>query len=98
MSRLSDWFDQRTGYRGIVNAALFEPIPGGARWRYVWGSCLLFVFALTRSTQVGWSSLETIIELIASAVLMLAFFVIESRSSSPLGSTKASRPPSGEVK
>jgi EmrB/QacA subfamily drug resistance transporter len=50
----------------------------------VTGSLMLFVYALTRSTQVGWSSLETIIELIASAVLMLVFFFIESRSSSPL--------------
>ena len=50
----------------------------------VTGSLMLFVYALTRSTQVGWSSLETIIELIASAVLMLVFFYIESRSSSPL--------------
>ena len=25
---------------------LIEHIPGGARWRYVWGSCLSFVFAL----------------------------------------------------
>src|SRR4051812_19420544 len=25
---------------------LIEHIPGGARWRYVWGSCLLFVFSV----------------------------------------------------
>src|SRR5436190_2870574 len=50
----------------------------------VTGSLMLFVYALTRSTQVGWSSLETILELIASAVLMVVFFFIESRSRSPL--------------
>ena len=50
----------------------------------VTGSLMLFVYALTRSTQVGWGSLETILCLIASAVLMLSFFVIESRSESPL--------------
>ena len=50
----------------------------------VTGSLMLFVYALTRSTQVGWSSLETIGCLIGSAVLMIAFFFIESRSESPL--------------
>jgi len=50
----------------------------------VTGSLMLYVYALTRSTQVGWSSLETIVELIASALLMVIFFYIESRSSSPL--------------
>ena len=28
------------GYRGLVTSALDEPIPGGARWRYVFGSAL----------------------------------------------------------
>jgi EmrB/QacA subfamily drug resistance transporter len=50
----------------------------------VTGSLMLFVYALTRSTQVGWSSLETILCLIGSAALMLIFFLIESRSESPL--------------
>jgi EmrB/QacA subfamily drug resistance transporter len=50
----------------------------------VTGSLMLFVYALTRSTQIGWSAPETIICLIASAVLMIVFFVIESRSRSPL--------------
>jgi ubiquinol-cytochrome c reductase cytochrome b subunit len=45
MRSLLDWLDNRTGYRGLVKGALFESIPGGARWRYVWGSTL--VFALT---------------------------------------------------
>ncbi|MDA1137095.1 MAG: cytochrome b N-terminal domain-containing protein [Planctomycetota bacterium] len=39
-----DWLDHRTGYRKIVEEALFENIPGGARWRYVWGSTLVFCF------------------------------------------------------
>lgn len=46
MRSLLDWLDNRTGYRGILQAALYEPIPGGARWRYVWGSTLTFVFFL----------------------------------------------------
>ena len=42
MRSLLDWLDQRTGYRGLLHSALFERIPGGARWRYVWGSTLAF--------------------------------------------------------
>lgn len=42
MSALLDWLDDRTGYRGLLKSALYERIPGGARWRYVWGSTLVF--------------------------------------------------------
>lgn len=42
MRELLDWLDDRTGYRGLLKSALFERIPGGARWRYVWGSTLTF--------------------------------------------------------
>src|SRR5881394_1567341 len=31
---------------------LIERIPGGARWRYVWGSCLAFVFMIQLVTGV----------------------------------------------
>ena len=41
---LMDWIDDRSGIRGLVKEALYEIVPGGARWRYVWGSCLTFVF------------------------------------------------------
>ena len=41
---LMDWIDDRSGIRGLVKEALYEKVPGGARWRYVWGSCLTFVF------------------------------------------------------
>ena len=46
MSRVSDWLDRRTGYRRLVSWLLYESIPGGARWRYVWGSTLVFTFLL----------------------------------------------------
>lgn len=52
IATLRDWFDDRTGYRKIVEALLIEHIPGGARWRYVWGSCLAFVFAIQVVTGV----------------------------------------------
>ena len=44
MKALVDWLDSRTGIRDLVHEALFERIPGGARWRYVWGSTLVFAF------------------------------------------------------
>ena len=46
LGHLRGWLDHRTGFRGLVDALLLENIPGGARWRYVWGSCLAFVFGL----------------------------------------------------
>lgn len=42
MQDLLNWLDDRTGYRGLLSSVLFERIPGGARWRYVWGSTLTF--------------------------------------------------------
>ena len=46
MNALLNWLDHRTGYRTLVHEALNEPIPGGAKWKYVWGSTLTFVFAV----------------------------------------------------
>src|SRR6266849_10570423 len=49
---LRSWLDHRISYRTLVAALLIERIPGGARWRYVWGSCLAFVFAIQLITGV----------------------------------------------
>ena len=38
------WFNRRTGIRSLMNASLDEPIPGGARLAYIFGSGLLFIF------------------------------------------------------
>ncbi|MBX3425985.1 MAG: cytochrome b N-terminal domain-containing protein [Pirellulales bacterium] len=51
LKSLADWFDNRTGARKLIHEALFEPIPGGARWRYVWGSAL--VMALVTQIVTG---------------------------------------------
>ncbi len=68
IGRFCDWLDDRTGYRHWVNETLYEPIPGGARWRYVWGSTLVFTFfvqvvtgvflwsAYAPSAQTAWES------------------------------------------
>src|SRR5919112_3262146 len=62
------WLDDRTGYKGFLHAALYEHVPGGARWRYVWGSTLVFAFAVqmitglflwmhySPSSQTAWES------------------------------------------
>ena len=48
------------------------------------GALMLLVFALTRAPTLGWGSAEVIGSFVASALLLVAFVVIESRSRSPL--------------
>ncbi len=50
LNQLAAWFDSRTGYKAIVHEALDEPIPGGARWRYVFGSALSTTFMIQVAT------------------------------------------------
>ncbi|HXM99630.1 MAG TPA: cytochrome b N-terminal domain-containing protein [Candidatus Dormibacteraeota bacterium] len=38
------WLNRRTGLDNLLRTALYEPIPGGARFAYVFGSGLLFIF------------------------------------------------------
>ena len=52
MRPLRDWLDHRTGYRRLLSSALYESIPGGARWRYVWGSTLTFALVVQMITGV----------------------------------------------
>ena len=72
MAEGSNWLDQRTGYKALLHEALFENVPGGARWRYVWGSTLTFFFAVqvitglllwmsySPSAQTAWESVTFI--------------------------------------
>ncbi|MEZ6060306.1 MAG: hypothetical protein R3C19_08100 [Planctomycetaceae bacterium] len=71
MNSLIQWLDDRTGIRGLMHEALFERVPGGARWRYVWGSTLVFTFVLqivtglmlwtaySPSTRTAWKASTT---------------------------------------
>jgi ubiquinol-cytochrome c reductase cytochrome b subunit len=43
-SRMLRWLDKRTGVQKLMEESLDEPIPGGARLAYVFGSGLLFIF------------------------------------------------------
>jgi ubiquinol-cytochrome c reductase cytochrome b subunit len=62
------WLDNRTGYKKLLHEGLYENVPGGSRWRYVWGSTLSFTFmvqvitgiflwmAYSPSSQTAWES------------------------------------------
>ena len=52
LQKLYDWLDERTGVKEITREALDEPIRGGARWAYVFGSVLLFLFAIQVVTGI----------------------------------------------
>jgi ubiquinol-cytochrome c reductase cytochrome b subunit len=66
--QLVTWLDSRTGFKNILHEALYENVPGGSRWRYVWGSALTFTFmvqvitgiflwmAYSPSSQTAWES------------------------------------------
>jgi len=68
LKQLADFLDDRTGWRGLMHEALYERVPGGARWRYVWGSTLVFAFmtqvitglflwaSYSASAQTAWES------------------------------------------
>ncbi len=68
MNWFCNWLDDRTGYRHVLRETLDEPVPGGARWRYVWGSTLVFAFMMqvitglflwasySPSAQTAWES------------------------------------------
>ncbi len=62
------WLEQRTGIVTLGRKYLYEPLPGGTRWRYTWLSVLLFAFFVqavtgfflltqySASTQTAWES------------------------------------------
>lgn len=51
--RALDFLDERTGVRSLVAHLLDEPIRGGARWAYVFGSALLGSFLVQAVTGVA---------------------------------------------
>lgn len=68
MNKLLEWLNHRTGLDQTMHDALYENIPGGARWRYVSGSMLVFAFvtqvitglflwmSYSPSSQTAWES------------------------------------------
>jgi ubiquinol-cytochrome c reductase cytochrome b subunit len=77
-----NWLDQRTGYKALLQNALFENIPGGSRWRYVWGSTLTFGLVVqfvtglclwmsySPSSQTAWESVYYIQESMSGGWLL----------------------------
>ena len=72
MKAALEWLDRRTGFKKLAHEALFENVPGGARWRYVWGSTLTFCIFVqfitgiflwmgySPSAQTAWESVNYI--------------------------------------
>jgi len=72
MKRVLAWLDERTGLGRFAEACLFQNLPGGSRWRYVWGTLVVYVFLLqaitgfflwtgySPSTQTAWESIHHI--------------------------------------
>ena len=68
MIALINWLETRTGFKALIHESFNERVPGGARWRYVWGSTLVFTFTLqvitgfmlwaaySPSTRTAWES------------------------------------------
>jgi ubiquinol-cytochrome c reductase cytochrome b subunit len=52
VKKITDWLDDRTGYRRALAVALEEPVPGGASFAYVFGSVLTFLLVLQMVTGV----------------------------------------------
>jgi ubiquinol-cytochrome c reductase cytochrome b subunit len=51
--RLIDFVDERTGIKALAAHLLDEPIKGGARWAYVFGSALLGSFTVQAVTGIA---------------------------------------------
>ncbi|HKR70762.1 MAG TPA: MFS transporter [Streptosporangiaceae bacterium] len=67
--------------RGIKKAGTAFDSQGAA---LITGGMLLLVYSLVRAPVVGWGSIQTILTLAGSGVLIAAFAVNEARSSNPL--------------
>lgn len=49
---LKEFFENRTGLISLIRKVFLEKVRGGARWAYVFGSCLVFLFALQVITGI----------------------------------------------
>lgn len=79
---IADWIDDRTGYRALVRTFSDEIIPGGARWRYIFGAGIFSIFliqaftglmmmtAYSPSTASAWGSVYYI-----NSVMWMGWFI-----------------------
>ena len=50
IEKVFDFVDERVGLKTLQAKMLNEPVPGGSRWAYVFGSVLLFIFIMQAGT------------------------------------------------
>jgi ubiquinol-cytochrome c reductase cytochrome b subunit len=55
LKTIFDWLDSRTGYRGLRDRALLEPLPGGTGWYFTTGSVVTLLVACQFITGIGLS-------------------------------------------
>jgi len=75
----------------LVPKVVPESRAGSARRSYdpfgavsITGAVLVFIYAVSEAPQVGWATTQTVVTLAAGAVLLAAFFVIETKVDAPL--------------
>jgi ubiquinol-cytochrome c reductase cytochrome b subunit len=52
LTKIGDWIDERAGHRKLLHEMLDEPVVGGARWAYVFGSALTITFMIQAVTGI----------------------------------------------
>src|SRR3990172_8394962 len=52
LEKVYNWVDERINLKGLQAKLLNEPMPGGARYAYTFGSALLFIFILQVATGI----------------------------------------------
>lgn len=55
-NKIREWIEDRTGLSNFLKVALDEPVHGGAKWSYVFGSALVFLFVLQAVTGIVMAS------------------------------------------
>ena len=50
------WIEDRTGLSNLLKVMLDEPVHGGAKWSYIFGSGLVFLFILQAVTGIVMAS------------------------------------------
>jgi len=52
LNTIYHWIDERINLTALMEKLLYEPIPGGARYAYVFGSALIFIFGMQILTGI----------------------------------------------
>ncbi|MDG6004293.1 MAG: c-type cytochrome [Candidatus Brocadia sp.] len=55
-NKLGEWIEDRTGLNKLLKVMLDEPVHGGAKWSYIFGSGLVFLFILQAATGIFMAS------------------------------------------